>query len=160
MHSKSRTTLTTLLATALLASPFSARAQPAQDYCITFPGFNDVLVGRSYVMPKKNHCTPWIGFSPTIAGEGGASIGDGCLNARGDDLKFTIHTSFDGIVVTDALEFRIAGPLGDPQNGDDFQTGIEVGTPFFLEPPSEKGPSRIDLTHSCSYQRINAKVTV
>ena len=130
MRSKSRTILTTLLATALLASPFNARAQPAPDYCITFPGFVDMLVGRSYVIPKRNHCTPWIGFSPTIGGEGGASTGVGCLNAAGDDLKFTIHTSFDFLIVTDSIEMGFVQGQS-PQTGDDFQTGIETGSPFF-----------------------------
>lgn len=114
----------------LAASLLVAAPAAAQDYCITFPGFNDVLVGHPFTIPKRGQCVRWVGFTPTLGGEGDAnSTGTACTSADGRHLKLLIisGSGMGSIIVNDMMDLAL--PAGD---GFDQQYDTQIlNTPFW-----------------------------
>jgi len=116
----------------LFASGF-ARA----DYCLTFPtdtpGVNLVFIGRGFVVPAKNACKGWIGFSNFNA-ENSPSSGTACRSADGKQMNIMIHTGFAAegtFFEEDQMSVDIA-----TGNATDFFTNFDDGAPDFGGPIS------------------------
>ncbi len=67
------------------------------DYCLTFPtdtpDDNLVFVGRGFVVPAKNACKSWVGFSNFNA-EISPTSGTACRSADGTQMSIMLQTGF------------------------------------------------------------------
>lgn len=116
----------------VFASAVSAQTvATVPDYCLSMPDIHTTLVGKGFgALPsKRGSCKLWLGYSPTVAGEGGASIGSACLTSDGTRVKFIIHSAYDFTTITDAVELNVATATGtDEQTGTEPPEGT-VGDP-------------------------------
>ena len=85
---------THLLALALGLAPLSANAA---GFCVAvnggFGNGGTSFVGPTFVLPAKNKCAPWAGFTKTGSTVVAFSSGTGCLSTSGKVFTLSVTTS-------------------------------------------------------------------
>jgi len=83
----------------------------ASDFCITeSTGLGLTFVGKSFKIPGKGKCKPWIGF--VKSGANYPSSGTACTTSDGSEVSVSITTApFDGITnsLVDFFSFSLPG---------------------------------------------------
>jgi len=94
----------------------------AKDFCISFPGLPNQIVGRGFTVPGKGQCKPFTGFY--TPGGNAPVAGTGCTSTDGSVFSLTLTTSHpdpanQGIAGIDSISLALPG-----YSGQDYITAI------------------------------------
>ena len=83
----------------------------AADLCIALNG-TETVVGKSFKVPKKNTCRPFVGFEERNGSYAATVTGDGCVAADGQAMGLdlvAVHPAIPaGVITLNKLDERIA----------------------------------------------------
>ncbi len=63
----------------------------AKDFCVSFTGFSNQIVGRGFTVPGKGQCKPFTGFY--VPGGNSPVVGSGCTSTDGSIFSLTLTAS-------------------------------------------------------------------